>query len=202
MQSRPGGESDGERPHYDSGSSETDLLVRKTKSDETKSSKLGFILVLTFFSALGGFLFGYDTGVVSGAMLKIRETFQLNSTWIEVIVSATIAAAALSALVTGFLSDLVGRRPVLILASAIFTVGAAVMAASVRAWMLVIGRVVVGIGIGMAATTVPMYIAESAPSDMRGKLVVVNVLFITGGQFVATVIDGAFSYLDYRIGWR
>ena len=76
------------------------------------------------------------------------------------------------------------------------------MAGSVTVWMLVIGRVVVGVGIGMAATTVPMYIAESAPAEMRGKLVVVNVLFITGGQFVATLVDGAFSYLPLQVGWR
>ncbi len=182
-----------------SSGSETDPLLPKTK---IKKSNSGFILVLTFFAALGGFLFGYDTGVVSGAMLLIRKTFNLSSTWVEVIVSATIAAAAVASIVTGFLCDWLGRRPVLILASAVFTLGAAVMAGSVNPWMLVIGRVVVGVGIGMAATTVPMYIAESAPAEMRGKLVVVNVLFITGGQFVATLVDGAFSYLPYKIGWR
>lgn len=186
--------------------SEKDVLVPKVKvpvdSSKAKKSKICFILVLTFFSALGGFLFGYDTGVVSGAMLTIRETFHLSSTWVEVIVSATIAAAALASIVTGVLCDILGRRPVLILASAVFTVGAAVMAASKFAWMLVVGRVIVGVGIGMAATVVPMYIAESAPAEMRGKLVVVNVMFITGGQFVATLVDGAFSYLSYKIGWR
>lgn len=179
---------------------EIETLVKQ--ETPARTGKKGFIYVLTFFSALGGFLFGYDTGVVSGAMLEIKETFHLSSTWVELIVSVTIASAALSSLVAGFLCDLVGRKPTLILASAIFTVGAVVMGAALSPWMLLIGRVVVGVGIGIAAMSVPMYIAESAPSHMRGKLVVVNVLFITGGQFIATVVDGIFSFLDHTVGWR
>lgn len=170
--------------------------------DRSYTRAHGFVVVLTMVSALGGFLFGYDTGVVSGAMLKIRETFQLGSTWLEIIVSVTLAAAAVSALFSGFLCDWIGRRPTLIVASVVFTLGAALMGASYYPSMLIAGRVVVGVGIGMAAMAVPMYIAESAPADMRGKLVVVNVLFIAGGQFVATVVDGVFSYLRNDIGWR
>lgn len=162
----------------------------------------GFVIVLTLVSALGGFLFGYDTGVVSGAIIKIRETFLLNSMWLEIIVSVTLAAAAISALVSGFLCDLIGRRRTLIAASVVFTAGAAILGAAYHNSMLVIGRTVVGVGIGMAAMAVPMYIAESAPASMRGKLVVMNILFVAGGQCVATIVDGAFSYLRYDIGWR
>ncbi len=180
-------------------SSEKDLLIaRKDPPGRVRSN----VIVLAVISALGGFLFGYDTGVVSGAMLSIRKTFSLNSTMVELIVSVTIAAAAISALVAGFLCNLVGRKPTLILASLIFTAGAVVMGASYAPWMLLVGRGIVGVGIGMAAMAVPMYIAESAPAGVRGKLVVMNVLFITGGQCVATIVDGAFSYLRYDIGWR
>ena len=76
------------------------------------------------------------------------------------------------------------------------------MGAAWTPWVLLIGRIIVGFGIGIAAMAVPMYIAELAPADMRGKLVVVNNMFITGGQFIATVIDGAFSYLGLNVGWR
>ena len=162
----------------------------------------GFVIILALVSAMGGFLFGYDTGVVSGAILKIRKTFLLNSAWLEIIVSVTLAAAAVSAILSGFLCNWIGRRPTLIVSSIVFTIGAAVLGASYHASMLVIGRIVVGVGIGMAAMAVPMYIAESAPAAMRGKLVVMNVMFIAGGQCVATVVDGAFSYLRYDIGWR
>lgn len=177
------------------------LIVNNASSSFSKKGS-GFVIILTLISALGGFLFGYDTGVVSGAMLEVRETFNLSSTWIELIVSVTIGAAAIASFVSGFLCDWIGRKPTLIIASAVFTLGAAIMGVSYYPWMLLIGRVVVGLGIGIAAMAVPMYIAESAPSHMRGKLVVVNVMFITGGQFVATVVDGAFSYLPTKIGWR
>ena len=89
-----------------------------------------------------------------------------------------------------------------ILYIAVFTIGAVVMGAAQYPWMLLIGRIIVGFGIGIAAMAVPMYIAELAPAEMRGRLVVVNNMFITGGQFVATVIDGAFSYLGINVGWR
>lgn len=157
---------------------------------------------LTFFSALGGFLFGYDTGVISGAMLKIREDFNLPSSYQELIVSMTLVGAAIAALGAGPLADLLGRKPVLVLASFVFTVGAGVMAAAPVPAVLLIGRFIVGVGVGMAAMAVPMYISESAPAVMRGKLVVVNIMFVTGGQFIATLIDGGFSNLPLHIGWR
>ena len=183
-------------------SSEKDFLISKKYGDSSSRRARVNVVVLSAISALGGFLFGYDTGVVSGAMLPIRQTFSLDSTYVELVVSVTIAAAAVSAFVAGFLCNLIGRKPTLILASFIFTIGAAVMGAAFYPWMLLVGRGIVGVGIGMAAMAVPMYIAESAPADMRGKLVVMNVLFITGGQFVATIVDGFFSYMRYDLGWR
>ena len=189
--------------------SEKDLLLPPKPGEERhgvgakKASRpKPFLFLLSAIAALGGFLFGYDTGVVSGAMLRVREHFHLDSTWQEIIVSATLAAAAVSAAVAGPLSDLLGRRPILFMASIVFTAGAAVMGASEAIWMLLIGRVIVGVGIGFAAMSVPMYIAETAPAEMRGKLVVMNNLFITGGQFVATIVDGALSGLGPNVGWR
>ncbi len=182
-------------------SDKVSVQVVKQKTIKGSTNK-AFLILLTMIAALGGFLFGYDTGVVSGAMLNIKKTFHLSATWQEVIVSVTIGAAAISAAVAGVLCDLIGRKPTLIVASIVFTVGAVVMGAAVNAVMLVIGRIIVGLGIGAAAMASPMYIAESAPYHMRGKLVVLNNLFITGGQFVATVVDGAFSYLPINIGWR
>ena len=185
-------------------SSEHDLLLPSDDSVLVRRSKRsrGFLVVLTFFAALGGFLFGYDTGVVSGAMIKVREDFSLSSTLQEAVVSVTVGAAALAAAVGGPTSDLIGRKPTLLIASVVFTVGAIVMGVAWYAWILLVGRVVVGIGIGFAAMAVPMYIAEMAPAKMRGSMVVVNNLGITGGQFVATVVDGVFSYLPVSIGWR
>ena len=186
----------------ESNDSEKESLISGVRTSYRDGGVKNFVYVLATISAIGGFLFGYDTGVVSGAMIKVRVKFSLDSTWQEAIVSATIAAAAVAACASGPLTDRIGRKPTLIISSAIFTIGAVIMGSSVTSWMLLIGRIIVGAGIGIAAMAVPMYIAELAPVEMRGKLVVVNNMFITGGQFVATVVDGAFSYLSIDLGWR
>lgn len=168
-------------------------------TDDAKTS--GFLYVLSFFAAIGGFLFGYDTGVVSGAMLLLKKQFQLTSLWEEIIVSATILFAAIFALVGGFMNDFFGRKFTTVCASAVFTAGAVILGCAKNITMLVFGRSILGIGIGLASMTVPIYIAECAPPQMRGRLVTLNNLFITGGQFIASVVDGGFSY-DKENGWR
>ncbi|XP_041059464.1 proton myo-inositol cotransporter isoform X2 [Carcharodon carcharias] len=176
-------------------------LERAARRQFQGSDNPRFVYVLATFAALGGFLFGYDTGVVSGALLLLKKEFALNELWQELVVSATVGAAAISALAGGLLNGYWGRRPCILLASLLFTVGAAVMTAASDRYTLLSGRVVVGLGIGLASMTVTVYIAEAAPSHLRGRLVTINTLFITGGQFFASVIDGAFSYLEAN-GWR
>ncbi|XP_078138236.1 proton myo-inositol cotransporter-like isoform X3 [Centroberyx gerrardi] len=161
----------------------------------------GFVYVLAVFSALGGFLFGYDTGVISGAMLLLKRELDLSALWQELLISSTVAAAALSALLGGFLNGLFGRRVCILLASFFFTVGGIVLSTAPSKEVLLVGRLIVGVGLGIASMTVPVYIAEASPPHLRGQLVTVNTLFITGGQFTASLIDGAFSYLQ-RDGWR
>ncbi|KAM8890856.1 proton myo-inositol cotransporter-like isoform 2-T2 [Spinachia spinachia] len=160
-----------------------------------------FLYVLAFFSALGGFLFGYDTGVVSGAMLLLKEEMNLSALWQELLVSSTVGAAALSALGGGSLNGWLGRRACILLASLVFSIGGVIMSLAPDKVVLLVGRVTVGLGIGIASMTVPVYIAEVSPPHRRGQLVTVNSLFITGGQFAASVVDGAFSYVS-RGGWR
>ena len=115
---------------------------------QSKAKTPGFVYILTIFSGIGGFLFGYDTGVISGAMILLREDFVLNSVWQELIVSMTIGAAAIFAIVGGFLNDRLGRKPVIIVASLIFTAGAICLALAVDRNILLVGRIVVGAGIG------------------------------------------------------
>ena len=107
-----------------------------------------FVYILTFFSAIGGFLFGYDTGVISGAMISLRERFLLNSVWQEMIVSVTIGGAALFAIVGGILNDKIGRKLVIIIASLVFTAGSLCLGFASDKFMLLTGRIVVGAGIG------------------------------------------------------
>ena len=117
-------------------------------SAKEKEKTPGFVYVLTFFSALGGFLFGYDTGVIAGAMILLRNEFELSLVWEELIVSVTVAAAALFALIGGCLNDRLGRRPVIMMASVVFTVGALCMGIAGDRYLLLAGRIVVGAGIG------------------------------------------------------
>ena len=127
-----------------SDSEEELTAIKRSKREKTRP----FLVVLTFLSAIGGFLFGYDTGVVSGAMLLVRNEFHLNDAWHEAIVGVTIAFAWLFSLVGGFLTDIFGRKPVIILASFVFSVGAVIMGVSPTKEVLLVGRVIVGIGIG------------------------------------------------------
>ncbi len=118
-----------------------------TKGDTVCCPRL-VIYALTFFAALGGFLFGYDTGVISGALLPLKREFQLNELWRELVVSVTVGAAILGAVSAGWFSDKFGRRSVLIVSSCIFAAGSAIMAAAKSKEILLLGRATVGLAIG------------------------------------------------------
>lgn len=160
-----------------------------------------FVYVLTFLAAIGGFLFGYDTGVVSGAMLLIHDEFNLNNLWHEMIVSATILAAWIFSLCGGFLSDFCGRKPVILIASFVFTLGAVVMGVSNDKITLLIGRIIVGVGIGLGSSSVPVYLAETSSRRTPRKMVSLYVAMVACGQFAASVLAANFSH-DRRNGWR
>lgn len=177
-----------------------DTRNRLLMSNELHDRLSWFVIILTVSASLGGFLFGYDTGVVSGAMILIAKDFDLTDTQEEIAVSVTVATAAVSSLAGGPAIQRYGRRPVIIFAGLIFTVGAVLLGAAQSYGTLVVGRFIVGIGIGLTSLTTPVYIAEAAPSHLRGRLVTLNTLFITGGQVAAGVVDGLFSTTDG--GWR
>lgn len=166
------------------------------------TSKPIFIYIVSLLSAIGGFLFGYDTGIVSGAMLLIKADMALNDLWQELIVSMTVAFAWIFSSIAGIFTDAFGRRPVVLVASFLFFIGSVVMAIAMDKWILLAGRAIAGAGIGLASMVVPMYIAEVAPDDVRGSLVTLNNCFITGGQFIAAVLAAFLSYFEHNIAWR
>eukprot|EP01138_Halocafeteria_seosinensis_P002679 gb/GECG01002739.1/.p1 GENE.gb/GECG01002739.1/~~gb/GECG01002739.1/.p1 ORF type:complete len:638 (+),score=62.82 gb/GECG01002739.1/:1-1914(+) len=167
---------------------------------KTHTRQQWYIIYVTAVGAIGGLLFGYDTGVISGALLSIDSYFSLTDLEKEAIVSITVFGAMIGALFSGCISDRIGRKLVVMLASVIFVGGAVLMGIAQSLFQLLAGRLIVGLAIGQASMIVPMYIAEMAPSRYRGRLVTVNTFFITGGQFLAALVDGAFS--GRGDGWR
>ena len=127
--------------------SEQQALIHTSHLESKQTTPL-YVYFLTVFAAIGGFLFGYDTGVISGAMILIKEEFDLSSFWQELIVSATIGAAILGALLGGFLNQWLGRKPLLVASAMVFTVGAVVMGVAQSREILLVGRLTVGFGIG------------------------------------------------------
>lgn len=104
-----------------------------------------------------------------------------------------IAGAIVGAGTGGFLNDRIGRKPTMIIADILFFIGAIVQALAVAPWMIIIGRVIVGLGVGMASMTSPLYISETSPTKIRGALVSTNGLLITGGQFISYLINLGFT---------
>jgi MFS family permease len=158
-----------------------------------------FVYLAAAFAGLGGLLFGYDTGVISGAELFFKNDFSLSVFALEVIVSCVLAGAAVGALAGGRLADLYGRRTLLIVTAVIFAVGAMVCAAASSPGVLIFGRIIVGLGIGLSSGTVPVYISEVSPPDARGWTVSLFQLAITLGILLAYLVDYAFAAGQ---GWR
>lgn len=136
---------DMEQPSINSDSPEDEALIKTTPVIQQTPS---FVYFLTAFAAIGGFLFGYDTGVISGAMILIKEEFRLTPFWQELVVSVTIGTAIVGSFFGGFLNQRFGRKPMLVTSAMVFTIGATVMGVAQSRVVLLMGRLTVGFGIG------------------------------------------------------
>ena len=155
-----------------------------------------FVVITAALAALNGLLFGFDTGVISGALLYIGDTFPAieESAFLEgLVVSGTLVGAAAGAAVGGRLADRIGRRRLIILGASIFLVGSLGMAIAPTVEWLIAARMLNGIAIGFASIVGPLYISEIAPPDIRGSLVTFNQLAITSGILVSYVVNYALA---------
>src|SRR3954454_10190240 len=150
------------------------------------NKRLGLIAVIATF---GGLLFGYDTGVINGALAPMKEDLGLTSGTEGFVVSILIFGAAFGALIGGRLSDKFGRRHNILMLAGVFALGTIGCVLSPTWQVLAFFRFILGLAVGGASATVPVYLAEVAPAERRGSIVTRNEVMIVSGQFAAFVIN-------------
>jgi MFS transporter, SP family, galactose:H+ symporter len=156
--------------------------------------------LISITAALGGLLFGYDTGVISSALLFVRTVFHLSTAGESLVAGIVLIGAVLGAIVAGSLSDRFGRRPVILVTALTFVIGALLSAAAHDVAMLLEGRLLIGIAIGVASMLTPLYLAEISPAASRGAVTSLNQLCITLGILVSYLVGYAFAGTPE--GWR
>lgn len=151
------------------------------------------VLTIILCAGIGGILYGYDIGVISGALLFIRRTIPMTDDQMGIIVGAVLAGGLLGTLITGYLSDRFGRRSMIIVACLVFYIGISLILLANSYVALLLSRLTLGVGVGIVAVTVPLYLAEIVPAAIRGKSVTVFQIFLTLGILLAYFIDYLFT---------
>lgn len=162
----------------------------------------GFIY---FFGAFGGILFGYDIGVMTGALPFLRNDWGLSSGFIiGLITSSVMLGAIFGGALAGRFSDRLGRRKMILASSIIFIIGSILSGiAPVNGdYFLIVSRIILGLAVGAASALVPAYISEMAPAHLRGRLSGMNQLMIVSGMLISYLVDYALQGLPESIGWR
>ncbi|QDG60937.1 sugar porter family MFS transporter [Pseudarthrobacter sp. NIBRBAC000502771] len=180
------------------------MLLQKQTMAATGSRRRGYLARLTVISTLGGLLFGYDTGVISGALLYMNDSLNMNAVEEATVVSALLfPGAAVGALTGGRMADKLGRRGSLLVCALLFLLGAMGCALAPSVTFMIAARIVLGLGVGAAAVTCPLYLAEMAPAHLRGRMVTINELMIVTGQMLAFAINALLDALihDNEV-WR
>jgi len=166
-----------------------------------------YVMVVCLVAALGGLLFGYDTGVINGAIGPLKAYFALDAKWTGWAMGCALVGCAIGAGAAGVLSDRFGRKKVLILSAVLFLVSAVGTAIPKSITAFIIYRILGGLGVGAASICSPMYIAEISPARIRGRMVSINQFAIVTGflvvyfvnYFIALQGDTAWNE---QLGWR
>jgi sugar porter (SP) family MFS transporter len=148
-----------------------------------------YILGISFISALGGYLFGFDFAVISGALPFLQQQFGLDAYWEGFATGSLALGAIIGCLVAGTMADKYGRKKGLLLAAAIFGISSLAMALAPGRDFFIGFRLMAGIGVGMASMLSPMYIAEVAPAHLRGRMVAINQLTVVTGILVTNLVN-------------
>ncbi|HEY0436632.1 MAG TPA: MFS transporter, partial [Phenylobacterium sp.] len=152
---------------------------------------LAFIAAIVAVATIGGFMFGYDSGVINGTQAGLEKTFGLSKLGTGINVGAILLGCSIGAFSAGRLSDMIGRRTVMMIAAALFIVSAIGTGAAPTSTLFIIARIIGGLGVGAASVLSPVYISEVTPASMRGRLSSVQqIMIITGltGAFLANYL--------------
>ena len=154
---------------------------------------------LYFFGALGGILFGYDLGVISGVLVFITKVWHLSSFDKGMVTASLSVGAMIGAAVASKMNNQLGRRKSIMVAAVVVIIGTLLASFSPSLAMLTISRLIIGLGVGCSSATVPTYLSELAPSRLRGAMSALNQIFIVSGILIAFLVD---YFLNDTANWR
>ena len=160
-----------------------------------------WLYVVAIVASLGGLLSGYDTGVISGALLFINETWILPDTLQGFLVSSVLIGAVIGAATNGILADIFGRKKIILATALIFILGSVMCAFAPNVYILIISRIFVGFAVGIVNFVVPLYLSEISPKNLRGTLVSLYQWAITSGILFSYFINAAFAQAVYNWRW-
>jgi sugar porter (SP) family MFS transporter len=158
-----------------------------------------FLARISFIAALGGVLYGYDMGIIAAAVIFVRHSFQLSTVMEEWVVSIVLVGAMIGALVGGSVADRIGRRATLVWAGGIFIAGSVLAPLAPNVGVLIVARLIIGLGIGFTSVTAPVYVSELAPPQSRGMLIGLYQFALTLGIALADLVG---YWLAAREAWR
>ncbi|CAK9152499.1 unnamed protein product [Ilex paraguariensis] len=196
-----GGKKKYRRMDSDSMEEEDGVSDNHSQQERTNSTRK-YVMACAIFASLNSVLLGYDVGVMSGAILFIQEDLKITEVQVEVLVGILSIISLLGSLAGGKTSDAIGRKWTMAFASIVFQSGAAIMALAPSFRVLMVGRLLAGIGIGFGVMIAPVYIVEISPTVSRGSLTSFPEIFINFGLLLGYVSNYAFSGLPAHINWR
>lgn len=163
--------------------------------------KYFWLYIVAIVASLGGLLSGYDTGVISGALLFINESWNLADTEQGILVSSVLIGAVIGAATNGILADIFGRKKIIMATAVIFVLGSIMCAFAPNALVLIASRIFVGFAVGIVNFVVPLYLSEISPKHLRGTLVSLYQWAITAGILFSYFINAVFAHAVYNWRW-
>ena len=163
--------------------------------------KFIWLYVVAIIASLGGLLSGYDTGVISGALLFINETWDLSDSLQGIVVSSVLIGAVIGAATNGILADIFGRKKIIIATAIIFIIGSILCGFAPNVYVLIISRIFVGLAVGIVNFVIPLYLSEISPKAVRGTLVSLYQWAITAGILFSYFINAAFAQAVFNWRW-